>query len=243
MYVFAKLWGVAMNADGPESIRNESLIYLGNLIDLVFSSSSLADLCTRLVHSRDLNQAVKGAHIYGLNGDADLLLASGYGYKCDAMPDFISGTSANAAAQSVKSMRPVFANDTDPLLAIPCINNRVPNACLVAVLESASLGEDLNEELLEIVSQAIGFFVSTSPDSGIPTLSRRANMRSKSLTTRQVTILELMSDSLTNAAIARELLVSESTIRQETVKIFRELNVTGRTAAVTRARELNLLNR
>lgn len=232
-----------MHTDGSESIRDESMVYLGNLIDLVFSSGSLADLCTRLVHCRDLNQAVRGAHIYGLNGEGDLLLARGYGYKCDEVTDFISGASSTAAAQSVRSMRPVFVNDTDPLLAIPCINNRVPNACLVAVLENPSLGESLNEELLEIVSQAIGFFVSTTPDSGLPTFSRTANKRSKSLTTRQVTILKLMSESLTNAAIARELLVSESTIRQETVKIFRELNVTGRTAAVTRARELNLLNR
>ncbi len=232
-----------MNTDGSKSMGDESLVYLGNLIDLVFSSSSLAELCTRLVHSRDLNQAVKGAHVYGLNGDADLFLASGYGLKSDALTDFISGTSANAAALAVKSMRPVFANDQAPLLAIPCTNNRVPNACLVAVLSNPSLGEGLNEELLEIVSQAIGFFVATTPDSGIPPISRRSAMRSKSLTARQVTILHMMADSLTNAAIAKELLVSESTIRQETVKIFRELNVTGRTAAVSRARELNLLNR
>ena len=235
--------GVAMNTDGSKSIRDESLTYLGNLIDLVFSSSSLAELCTRLVHSRDLNQAVMGAHVYGINGDADLLLASGYGVKGDSLPDFVSGTSANAVALAVKSMRPVFRNEQEPLLAIPATHNRVPNACLVAVLNQPSLGEELNEELLEIFSQAIGFFISTSPDSGITVSSRRSSARSRTLTTRQVTILHMMADSLTNAAIARELLVSESTIRQETVKIFRELNVTGRTAAVTRARELNLLNR
>ena len=232
-----------MNTDGSKSIRDESLTYLGNLIDLVFSSSSLAELCTRLVHSRDLNQAVMGAHVYGINGDADLLLASGYGVKGDSLPDFVSGTSANAVALAVKSMRPVFRNEQEPLLAIPATHNRVPNACLVAVLNQPSLGEELNEELLEIFSQAIGFFISTSPDSGITVSSRRSSARSRTLTTRQVTILHMMADSLTNAAIARELLVSESTIRQETVKIFRELNVTGRTAAVTRARELNLLNR
>ena len=232
-----------MNTDGSKSIRDESLTYLGNLIDLVFSSSSLAELCTRLVHSRDLNQAVMGAHVYGINGDADLLLASGYGVKGDSLPDFVSGTSANAVALAVKSMRPVFRNEQEPLLAIPATHNRVPNACLVAVLNQPSLGEELNEELLEIFSQAIGFFISTSPDSGITVSSRRSSARSRTLTTRQVTILHMMADSLTNAAIARELLVSEATIRQETVKIFRELNVTGRTAAVTRARELNLLNR
>lgn len=184
-----------------------------------------------------------GAHVYGINSDADLLLASGYGVKSDSLPDFVSGTSANAAALAVKSMRPVFRNEKEPLLAIPATYNRVPNACLVAVLNQPSLGEALNEELLEIFSQAIGFFISMSPDSGITVSSRRSSTRSRTLTTRQVTILHMMADSLTNAAIARELLVSESTIRQETVKIFRELNVTGRTAAVTRARELNLLNR
>lgn len=232
-----------MKTDDAESNQDESLIYLGNLIDLVFSSSGLADLCTRLVHSRDMHQAVKGAHVYGLNSDADLFLASGYGFKSGAIADFISGTSASPIAMAVKSMRPVFSNDKDAILAIPCTTNRVPNACLVAALNHSSLGEGPNEALLDIVSQAIGFFISTTPDSGLPAPRRKGNMRSKSLTTRQVTILNLMADSLTNAAIARELLVSESTIRQEAVKIFRELNVTGRTAAVTRAREFNLLNR
>lgn len=232
-----------MNYDGAADIRDETLIYLNNLIDLVFSSNNLTELCTRLVHSKELNQAVIGAHVYGLNGDADLSLASGYGFKSDSVSDFVSGTSSHPVAQAIKSMRPVFMSDKQPILAIPCTNNKVPNACLVAVLNHPSLGESLNEELLEIVSRAIGFFVSMTPDLGSPVSSRMVNKRSKTLSARQVTILHLMADSLTNAAIARELLVSESTIRQETVKIFRELNVTGRTAAVTRARELNLLNR
>lgn len=232
-----------MNYDGAGNARDGALIYLNHLIDLVFSCNDLTELCTRLVHSKELNQAVLGAHFYGLNGDADLSLASGYGVKSDMVSDFVSGTSSHPVAQAIKSMRPVLMGGKQPILAIPCTNNRIPNACLVAVLNHPHLGESLNEESLEIISRAIGFFISMIPDIVSPISSRTVYKRSKTLSARQVKILHLMADSLTNAAIARELLVSESTIRQETVRIFRELNVNGRTAAVTRARELNLLNR
>ena len=51
------------------------------------------------------------------------------------------------------------------------------------------------------------------------------------LTDRQKKILEMMSQGLTNAAMAIRLGFSESLVRQETVKIFRSLNVSNRREA------------
>jgi DNA-binding CsgD family transcriptional regulator len=232
---------MSFDADG---LAQESPVrYLGNLVDIVFSSGSLAELCTRLVHSRELGQAVVGAHVFGINGDADLVLRNGYGFKHESLPDLIPGTGNNAAAVAVRGMKPVFTSANEPLLAIPCTHDRIPNACLVAYLSDSSLGRELNEELLEVFSKAVGFFVSMSPVPGQVGSAKRFSRQAEGLTPRQVAIVALMADSLTNAAIARELLVSESTVRQETVKIFRALGVNGRTAAVSRAKELNLLKR
>lgn len=53
--------------------------------------------------------------------------------------------------------------------------------------------------------------------------------------------LEFMAQGLTNAQIAQELMLSESSIRQETVKIYRALGVNNREAAAKQARGLGLI--
>lgn len=64
---------------------------------------------------------------------------------------------------------------------------------------------------------------------------------SSDLSERQLEILRLMSAGKTNAAIARELGYSESTVRQETMVIYRALGVDGREGAAARAAEWGLL--
>ena len=54
-------------------------------------------------------------------------------------------------------------------------------------------------------------------------------------------ILEFMAEGLTNAEIARKLLLSESTVRQESVKIYRTFNTDNRQAAVAAGREAGLI--
>jgi DNA-binding NarL/FixJ family response regulator len=52
------------------------------------------------------------------------------------------------------------------------------------------------------------------------------------LTGRQLRILSHIQDGLVNLEIAKELMLSESTIRQETVRIYRALGVGNRQEAV-----------
>jgi DNA-binding NarL/FixJ family response regulator len=59
------------------------------------------------------------------------------------------------------------------------------------------------------------------------------------LTRRQVDVLLLLADGLTNGQIARRLGISEGTIRAHLENAYRQLGVNNRTAAVTRARQLN----
>ena len=58
------------------------------------------------------------------------------------------------------------------------------------------------------------------------------------LTERQLVILRLISEDRTNLAISQLLGYSESTIRQETMKIFDKLNCTGRKEAAKIYREI-----
>ena len=63
------------------------------------------------------------------------------------------------------------------------------------------------------------------------------------LSGREIQVLRLLATDLDGPAIARELVVSLSTIRSHTKAIYAKLGVTSRRAAVRRAEELNLLSR
>lgn len=62
-------------------------------------------------------------------------------------------------------------------------------------------------------------------------LSKKVGLESVDLTERQEIILRLMSEGRTNAGIAEMLGYSESTIRQETIKVFAKLKCHGREEA------------
>jgi DNA-binding NarL/FixJ family response regulator len=70
---------------------------------------------------------------------------------------------------------------------------------------------------------------------------REAN--GEDLTSRQIKILELMAEGMVNVEIARELMLSESTIRQETVRIYRALGVPNRGEAAKKGKVLGLIKR
>lgn len=63
----------------------------------------------------------------------------------------------------------------------------------------------------------------------------------EALTERELDVLRLMADGLRNQDIGAELYISLNTIRYHSKNIFGKLGVDNRTAAVARAREMNLL--
>ncbi|TCC45484.1 response regulator transcription factor [Kribbella pittospori] len=60
------------------------------------------------------------------------------------------------------------------------------------------------------------------------------------LTDREREILDLVARGLTNAAIARQLVVSDKTVRNHVSNVFAKLHVAGRAEAVARARDAGL---
>jgi LuxR family maltose regulon positive regulatory protein len=61
------------------------------------------------------------------------------------------------------------------------------------------------------------------------------------LSDREVEVLELVAEGLTNREIARRLFLSPHTVRAHTSNIYSKLNVHNRTEAVARARALGIL--
>lgn len=61
------------------------------------------------------------------------------------------------------------------------------------------------------------------------------------LSAREMDVLRLMAAGDTNREIAKKLVVAEGTVKNHVTSIFNKLNVTDRTKAVVRARELGLV--
>ena len=60
------------------------------------------------------------------------------------------------------------------------------------------------------------------------------------LTRREVEVLGLIVAGYTNRGIAEDLVISEWTVKSHLTKMYRKLDVTSRTQAIARARELGI---
>jgi LuxR family maltose regulon positive regulatory protein len=63
----------------------------------------------------------------------------------------------------------------------------------------------------------------------------------ESLTNREMDVLLLMADRLTNKEIAQRLGISAETVKQHAINLYRKLHVNNRRQAVAKARDLDLL--
>jgi ATP/maltotriose-dependent transcriptional regulator MalT len=133
------------------------------------------------------------------------------------------------------------------VLAIPLLKDSIPVGALSLVLDAGAKVTPIRENLIPILSKLGTYCLSAFSGVGnrltghFSTQSREAN--GEDLTSRQIRILELMADGMVNVEIARELMLSESTIRQETVRIYRALGVPNRTEAAKKGRTLGLIKR
>jgi LuxR family maltose regulon positive regulatory protein len=98
---------------------------------------------------------------------------------------------------------------------------------MAALLQSAAAkghSPEYVKQLLKVYGE------ETSPESPI-----------EALTERELDVLQLIASGLTNAAIAGELVIAQSTVKTHINRIYSKLGVTRRTQAVAKARELGLV--
>ena len=80
------------------------------------------------------------------------------------------------------------------------------------------------------------------PSAATPTVGTSPDLVEQ-LSARELDVLRLLATDLDGPAVARELVVSLNTVRTHTKSIYAKLGVNSRRAAVSRARELDLLGR
>jgi LuxR family maltose regulon positive regulatory protein len=81
------------------------------------------------------------------------------------------------------------------------------------------------------------------PDSAVPEIVLTDTDLPEPLTNRELEILALLSEGLTNKEIAAQLVVSPGTVTQHTHKIYQKLMVKNRRLAVIEATKLGILPR
>lgn len=215
-------------------------------MELFISADTAQDLCRKLVHSDLLSGVVRGAYLYALNNRSNLVETAGYGEPFAEGLNEISAWDDNPASSSIRNKGQVFAlgDLTQPRpanLAIPFIKDGIPTGVLVLVLAPETKESPIPSDVAPALGKLGAFFLETRgfvAKSGAAPSGRESI---EDLTTRQVTILAFMAEGLTNADISQKVLLSESTVRQETIRIYRALAVSGRQDAVAKARALGLI--
>ncbi|AGF73739.1 response regulator [Corynebacterium halotolerans] len=117
-------------------------------------------------------------------------------------------------------------------------------ADIVAAVEAGALGyllKDAPEQALHdaVVTTAQGRR-TLSPEVAAA-LAERVSRPRQALSTREIEILRALESGAGNRDLARQLFISEATVKTHLVHIYQKLGVENRTAAITAARERRLI--
>jgi DNA-binding NarL/FixJ family response regulator len=124
------------------------------------------------------------------------------------------------------------------------VTNYDTDADILGAIEAGACGYILKDtppaELLSAVRSAAAGDSVLSPAvaSKLMTRVRRADT---TLSGREIEVLRLVSDGRSNREIAKQLFLSETTVKSHLVHIYGKLGVRSRTSAVARARERGML--
>jgi DNA-binding CsgD family transcriptional regulator len=221
------------------------ILAASRLLDLIMASTGPTDLCRQIVHSDFSPASSRGCQIYYLDGKSVLRKIASYGQS--AAPDgeltaWDNSPLSEAIREKTIKTGTVLVDQTKMfVVAIALVSNGNPTGVMTLVLDELSLKMEISPRVAELFSKIGAFYLETLDFGSISTSSIPVIKSIEDLTSRQLLILTHIDHSLVNLEIAKLLMLSESTIRQETVKIYRALGVSNRAEAASKARALGLI--
>jgi DNA-binding CsgD family transcriptional regulator len=223
----------------PAEDFEADLAAISATLDIVIESTSSEDMCRRIVLGPANGQAFVGCHIQAIDKSGQLVPEASFGQE---LPENYK----KAAEQAIFSRTLVFTpeiGENAAHVALPLTHANLPIAVAILVLKKGAQRQYISDLIAPQISKLVGYHLQQlrlqNRAPGIQTFSGAAHV--SEITSRQIKILEFMAEGLTNAEISRKLLLSESTVRQESVRIYRIFNTDSRHAAVAAGREAGLI--
>ena len=218
---------------------------LNKAFDAVLASSGPTDLCRQIVHADFAAGLVRGCTLFFLDSKSIIKPIASYGQSVGAESGLSawddSTLSESVRQKEVRTGGLVLDGKKFSVLAVPFIANGVPTGLVSLVIDDPKFHVELPKELAEMISKLGAFYLDSLDFGNIASGNALAAVGPEDLTTRQLAVLTHIDSGLVNLEIAKILMLSESTIRQETVKIYRALGVRSRREAVRKAKSLGLL--
>ncbi|WP_270258799.1 response regulator [Kocuria marina] len=137
--------------------------------------------------------------------------------------------------------RRIVAAGGPPVLILTTYDTQ---ADIVAALEAGAIGYLLKDSQPETIDAAVHDAAAGRPvlsPSVTARLMQRVRSPGTSLSAREIEILRGLATGASNRVLAKELFISEATVKTHLVHIYDKLGVDNRTAAVNRAREEHLI--
>lgn len=215
------------------------------ILEIILESESIEDLCKRFVFGGWSDALLKGAFIYILNREAALQYAGGFGSsqrEVDLKLAQISHLELWHALQRGTFITHPAGDPDGPTVFIPLMTGSIAIGLIAIVMSVDTTISPELERLFSRVSRSMGFGVSifTKHPPRLRIHSESSTSIASSLTDRQFQVLRLLDQGRTNNEIAQELMVSESTVRHETMKIYAFFKVGSRSEAALAARQHGL---
>ena len=204
------------------------------LIDFIVSLNSHEELCQRLVNDPSFRGRFLGARFFRVGSDLCLTAETCYGRVIEIQENH-SLRGIVGEALEAKSPKSHIGSDENWLI-VPLLRGSLPLAVLVLSVDKSL---DVDQKILRTASIAakIGFyFYCFVPQRSISHTAATGLPSNFQLSDRHRSILEFISAGFSNKDISKKLLISESTVRQENIKIFKYLGVRSRKEAVEQAR-------
>ena len=225
----------------------QQLSIVTGLLDEVLTSHGPGDLCRALVHSETTSDSARGAAIFFVDSSSTLKLVAKYGVEVNGEGE-LSAWDDSPLSECIREKRVVIGENNgeagkQPVFCLPFMVGAAPVGLVALVYEPHQnlLKIELLPQVVELLSKLGAFYLDTL-DFGTPlSEAGRLNISPEDLTPRQLSILGHIDEHLVNLEIAKILMVSESTVRQETVRIYKALGVGGRQEAVKKAKALGLI--
>ena len=132
-----------------------------------------------------------------------------------------------------------------PSIQILVLTTYDSDADILPAIENGATGYLLKdaprEDLFEAIRSAAQGKPLLAPAIAARLMERMRGPTEEALSSREVEVLGLVAKGASNREIANQLWISEATVKSHLLHIFSKLNVTDRTAAVTKALERGIL--